>query len=144
LIDPEALLGPVSNTKVPLVPEAAKPVVTEASPLDPAPNTSLDCSCRDPDPVDTPLPVEMLTLPPVPEGEELDPAIISTEPPTPDVESPTARVILPADPPYDEPVDNTIEPEDPVLLPDSSMTAPLEPLVLEPDISVTIPCTVQP
>jgi hypothetical protein len=42
LMDPDALLDPVSNTRAPLDPRAARPVETEASPLDPEPNTSLD------------------------------------------------------------------------------------------------------
>jgi hypothetical protein len=117
LIDPEALLGPVSNTKVPLVPEAAIPVVREASPLDPAPSTSLDCSCRDPDPVDTPLPVEMLTSPPRPLVELLDPAAINTDPPLPPAEAPTLSEILPDDPPLEVPVDTTTDPVEPMTLP---------------------------
>ena len=129
-------------------------MTTLASPLEPTPSTSLEYIFKDPDPVDTPTPEEMLTSPPRPFDDELDPALICTDPPLPAVDLPTLREMLPADPPLEVPVDTTTEPEEPVLLdplprdsdpvvaaPDPllSVTEPLEPDVDTPDSSVRLP-----
>ena len=129
-------------------------MTTLASPLEPTPSTSLEYIFKDPDPVDTPTPEEMLTSPPRPFDDELDPALICTDPPLPAVDVPTLREMLPADPPLEVPVDTTTEPEDPVLLdplprdsvpvgaapdPLPSVTEPLEPDVDTPDSSVRLP-----
>ena len=129
-------------------------MTTLASPLEPTPSTSLEYIFKDPDPVDTPTPEEMLTSPPRPFDDELDPALICMDPPLPAVDVPTLREMLPADPPLEVPVDTTTEPEEPVLLdplprdsdpvvaapdPLPSVTEPLEPDVDAPDSSVRLP-----
>ena len=115
-------------------------MTTLASPLEPTPSTSLEYIFKDPDPVDTPTPEEMLTSPPRPFDDELDPALICTDPPLPAVDVPTIREMLPDVPPLDVPVDTTTAPEVPVLLdplpsdsvPVASDPEPL-PITTEPD-----------
>jgi len=99
-------------------------VSTKASPLEPAPDTSLDCILRAPEPVEMPTPVETLTSPPLPLLEELEPAEMSTAPPSPASEEPTSRERLPAVPLVAEPVDTTTGPEGPFLLEPVPMIVP--------------------
>ncbi|NDD67538.1 hypothetical protein EBZ35_07850 [bacterium] len=80
-----------------------------------------------------PTPVETLTSPPLPLLEELEPAEMSTAPPSPASEEPTSRERLPAVPLVAEPVDTTTGPEEPLALtPLPTVTPPLEPLLPAP------------
>ena len=102
--------------------------MTEASPLEPAPSTSLEYIFSEPEPVDTPTPEEMLTSPPRPLDEELDPALIWTDPPLPAADGPTLSDMLPAEPPVDVPVNRMSEPDVPFILsPLPTVTRPLLP-----------------
>ena len=62
-LDPEEL-EPEARLSPPLTPDAAVPVKTRASPLEPVPETSLERILREPEPVETPTPVDTLTSPP--------------------------------------------------------------------------------
>jgi hypothetical protein len=131
LIGPEDSLAPVANSRPPLLPLEATPVDRVASPLDPPPAASLEDRVNDPDPVDTPAPEAILTLPPMPVEEELDPARISTDPPLPAVVAPAYIDTLPEDPPLEEPDDITKEPLGPALL--SPLPRLKEPVLSSPD-----------
>ena len=128
--------------------------MTEASPLEPAPSTSLEYIFSEPEPVDTPTPEEMLTSPPRPLDEELDPALIWTDPPLPAADGPTLSDMLPAEPPLEVPVDTRTDPDGPALLdplprervpvapapdPLPRVTEPLAPEVDEPDSKLRPP-----
>ena len=124
----------------PVAPSSLDPLSITVEPDGPDPVVSLERNRTSPEPVETPTPEEMLTSPPRPFDDELDPALICTDPPLPAVDVPTLREMLPADPPLEVPVDTTTEPEDPVLLdPLPSVTEPLEPDVDTPDSSVRLP-----
>ena len=138
----------------PVTPSSLEPLSITVEPDGPDPVVSLECNRTSPEPVETPTPEEMLTSPPRPFDDELDPALICTDPPLPAVDVPTLREMLPADPPLEVPVDTTTEPEDPVLLdplprdsdpvvaapdPLPSVTEPLESDVDTPDSSVRLP-----
>ena len=68
---------------MPLTPREEDPLSNVAGPEEPTPVVSLERRRRKPDPVETPTPVEMLISPPDPVEEELDPAAIITDPPSP-------------------------------------------------------------
>jgi len=138
----------------PVTPSSLEPLSITVEPDGPDPVVSLERNRTSPEPVETPTPEEMLTSPPRPFDDELDPALICTDPPLPAVDVPTLREMLPADPPLEVPVDTTTEPEEPVLLdplprdsvpvvaapdPLPSVTEPLEPDVDTPDSSVRLP-----
>ena len=77
------------------------------------PTTGLEPNAIEPEPVESPTPVVTDTSPPVPLDDELEPAIIVTEPPLPTSEEPTTTETLPALPPIDEPVETTTDPDEP-------------------------------
>jgi len=91
-----------------------------ALPLEPAPVTLLERMFTLPEPVDTPTPEDMLTSPPAPLEELLDPAEMVTSPPSPEPERPTTTDRLPAVPAGAAPLE--LE-EEPVV----SVAAPLGP-----------------
>ena len=94
-------LAPLYKLSPTLEPEEADPVERMADPLEPKPITSLEDSCREPDPADDPDPVLTVTLPPEPLALELEPPEITTEPPSPESEGPTRTEMLPALPPVE-------------------------------------------
>ena len=112
---PEAL-APEITLMPPLEPWAVEPVCRVALPLGPAPDTPLEDSSRLPEPVETPTPVDTTTRPPVPVGEVLVPAEITTAPPSAEVDAPTLSERLPEEPPDAEPVATRTEPDGPLEL----------------------------
>ena len=78
----------------------------------------------------------MLTLPPRPDAEELDPALISTDPPLPTLARPADIVMFPPEPPREIPVYSDRDPAEPLpLSPLPSVTIPLLPALPPPFIA---------
>jgi hypothetical protein len=135
-----AELEPDEKLSPPLLPDEAAPVTTMALPLEPLPDTALDCIIRAPEPAALPAPVDKLMSPPAPLAEELEPAEITTAPPSLVAEGPTIRERLPDGPPEDPPVETTTAPDAPLLAGPLPMAKlPLAPAPALPDSTATEP-----
>ena len=134
------MLTPEDTLTGPLEPWTVDPECSAAFPLDPAPYTSFEPKSKRPEPVEIPIPVEMVISPPRPFDDAVDPASRFMEPPLPTSDAPTWNSILPAVPSVAEPVDNDTEPDEPLYVgPVEMIEEPLSPRRDRPEETDTEP-----